>query len=172
MFGVDDLRTRAAVGAFVKLMRASRAVTARIEPRLLASGLTMTQFGVLEAILHKGPLSHRDLGRKVLSSAGNLTDVIDKLEARGLVRRVRGCTDRRQVRVELTCAGQAMIACLFPCHANDIAQAMAGLDPCDLEVLGRMLRRLGMAAAQPPVPPPLADGDDCATSCISFDIEQ
>ena len=62
---------------------------ARVEPRLAAAGLTPTQLGVLEAILHKGPLTQRELGRKVLTSAGNMTDVVDKLEARGLVRRTR-----------------------------------------------------------------------------------
>ena len=49
------------------------------------AGLTPTQFGVLEALLHKGPLSQRELGQKVLTSAGNMTDLIDKLETRGLV---------------------------------------------------------------------------------------
>ena len=85
----DDPHTLAALAAYVKLLRASRAVVARIEKQLAARGLTVTQLGVLEAILHKGPLTHRDLGRKVLTSAGNMTDVVDKLEARGLVRRVR-----------------------------------------------------------------------------------
>ena len=73
----------------MKLLRAGKAVLARVEPRLAAAGLTPTQLGVLEAILHKGPLTQRELGRKVLTSAGNMTDVVDKLEARGLVRRAR-----------------------------------------------------------------------------------
>ena len=84
-FGVDDVRVVEALGAYVKLLRAGRAVLARVEPRLAAAGLTPTQFGVLEAILHKGPLGQRELGRKVLTSPGNMTDVVDKLEARGLV---------------------------------------------------------------------------------------
>ena len=65
--------TDAALAAYVKLLRASRAVLSRVEPRLIAHGLTPTQLGVLEAILHKGPLTQRDLGRKVLTSAGNMT---------------------------------------------------------------------------------------------------
>ena len=104
-------------GAYVKLMRAGRAVLARVEPRLAAAGLTPTQLGVLEAILHKGPLTQRELGRKVLTSAGNMTDVVDKLEARGLVRRTRSPRDRRVVPVELTQAGRTLIEALFPRHA-------------------------------------------------------
>lgn len=143
MFGVDDPAVVAAVRAYVKLMRAQRGVVARLEPALAACALTLTQLGVLEAVLHLGPLTHRELGRKLLTSPGNLTDVVDKLERRGLVRRVRGEQDRRQVRVELTGEGRAMIEDIFPRHAADIARAMAGLDPAELEELGRLLRKLG-----------------------------
>jgi len=135
-----------ALGAYVKLLRASRAVLARVEPRLAAAGLTTTQFGVLEAILHKGPLSQRDLSQKVLTSPGNMTDLIDKLEARGLVRRLRQKADRRAVRVELTAEGHALIEPLFSAHAGDIDTAMAGLDEPELRQLGELLRKLGLAA--------------------------
>ena len=157
MYGVDDPAVEEAVRAYVKLMRAARAVTAGIEHRLAARGLTTTQLGVLEALLHKGPLTHRELGRKVLTSAGNMTDVVDKLEARGLVARVRDTADRRQVRVELTDAGRIMIERVFPCHAADLARAMSGLDGRELRLLGDLLRRLGMAAAQSAAEPPVLE---------------
>ncbi len=160
MHGVTDPAIAAAVHCYVKLLRASKAVAARVEPRLAGAGLTLTQLGVLEAILHKGPLTHRDLGRKVLTSAGNMTDVVDKLEARGLVLRVRAADDRRQVRVELTPPGQALIEDVFPRHAADIAQAMGGLTGEELTQLGDLLRKLGMAAAQAVPERPLAGPAD------------
>ena len=154
--GHGDARVRTALSAYVKLLRASRAVIARVEKRLAAEGLTVTQFGVLEALLHRGPLTQRELGRKVLTSPGNMTDVVDKMERRGLVHRSRSTTDRRQVHVEMTQAGQHLVRELFPRHADDIAQAMAGLEPQDLARLDALLRKLGMAAAQDPPPhPPL-----------------
>ena len=162
MFGVADPATEAAVRTYVKLLRASRAVVAQIEPLLTAHGLTVTQLGVLEAILHKGPLTHRELGRKVLTSAGNMTDLIDKLQARGLVRRVRDPADRRLVRVELTEAGDRLIRDLFPRHAADIAQAMGGLPPTELEALGALLRRLGMRDAHGAAATPLAPAGPAA----------
>lgn len=131
----------------MKLLRAGKAVLARTEPRLSSERLTPTQFGVLEAILHKGPLTQRELLRKVLTSPGNMTDVIDKLEARGLVRRSRGLADRRMVTVELTPQGRTEIDALFPAHAGDIAAAMGALDEVELEELGRLLRKLGLGAA-------------------------
>jgi MarR family 2-MHQ and catechol resistance regulon transcriptional repressor len=89
MYNVTDPRTIASVRLYVKLARASRAVAARTEARLAALGLTHTQLGVLEALLHLGPLTQRVLIQKVLTSPGNMTDVIDKLTERGLVTRCR-----------------------------------------------------------------------------------
>jgi MarR family 2-MHQ and catechol resistance regulon transcriptional repressor len=163
VYGVDDPAVEAAVRAYVKLMRASRSVLARIEPGLAARGLTPTQLGVLEALLHKGAMTHRELGRSVLTSAGNMTDVVDKLERRDLVRRSRDAIDRRAVRVELTDKGRAMIQEVFPRHAADIARAMAGLPPEELRRLGELLRALGMAAAQPGGGcAPLEEGSDAS----------
>jgi MarR family 2-MHQ and catechol resistance regulon transcriptional repressor len=149
MFGVDDPGVEAAVRAYVKLLRARSCVLARIEPLLARAGLTPTQLGVLEALLHKGALSHRELGRKVLTSAGNMTDVVDKLQARALVRRIAVPGDRRQVAVELTDAGRALIEQVFPAHAADIGSAMSGLDTGELRQLDRLLRKLGTAAQKP-----------------------
>ena len=132
----------------MKLLRAGKAIVARVEPRLTAHGLTVTQLGVLEAILHKGPLTQRELGRKVLTSAGNMTDVIDKLERRGLVCRSRlgGRPAQRPRRADRR-AGRGLIEALFPLHARDIGDAMGGLGVAELAELGQLLRKLGMAAA-------------------------
>ncbi len=148
MYGVTDPAVEEAVRAYVKLMRASRSVSAQIEPALAARGLTPTQLGVLEALLHKGAMTHRDLGRKVLTSAGNMTDVVDKLARRGLVARLPDPADRRAVRVDLTGPGRALIEGLFPQHAAGIVRAMAGLSGAELRELGALLRRLGLAAGQ------------------------
>lgn len=135
----------AAVRAYVKLNRATRAVLAAVEGRVTAAGLTLTQLGVLEALLHKGPMTQRELGRKVLTSAGNMTDVVDKLAKRRLVDRVK--RDGRSVSVVLTSTGRMLIQDLFPRHANDIAAAFAGLEPAELVELDRLLRKLGTTAA-------------------------
>jgi MarR family 2-MHQ and catechol resistance regulon transcriptional repressor len=136
-----------ALAAYIKLLRAGRSVLAHVEPLFATAGLTPTQFGVLEAILHKGPLSQRELGRKVLTSPGNMTDVIDKLEARRLVRRIRQQQDRRTVQVELTSAGRKLIEPLFARHAADIASVMSVLSKDEMRKLDALLRKLGIGAA-------------------------
>src|SRR6478672_962992 len=93
---------RRALDAYTKLMRASESLIDRLSPEMQAAGLTWSQFGVLEALLHVGPLCQKDLGEKLLKSTGNITMVVDNLERRGLVRRVRGTQDRRYVTVHLT----------------------------------------------------------------------
>jgi MarR family transcriptional regulator, 2-MHQ and catechol-resistance regulon repressor len=156
-FGVSDPAVTEALRVYVKLLRAAKAVVVRLEPGLTRAGLTSTQLGVLEAILHKGPLTQRELGRKVLTSAGNMTDVIDKLERRGLVTRSRQPGDRRAVRVDLTEEGRRSIEALFPTHAGRIAAAMGGLSIAELRAIGALLRKLGLAAAIPGSP-----GEDAA----------
>jgi MarR family transcriptional regulator, 2-MHQ and catechol-resistance regulon repressor len=147
MFGVDDPRIIAAVRAFVKLSRATRAVNAGTEARLTAAGITHTQLGVLEALLHLGPLTQRVLIDKVLTSPGNMTDLIDKLEQRGYVARCRVAADRRNVEVGLTETGTTFISALFPAHAADIAAAMDGLTDAEIATLDGLLRRIGRAGS-------------------------
>jgi MarR family 2-MHQ and catechol resistance regulon transcriptional repressor len=144
---VVEQRTAEALDTYVSLLHAGRAVLTRVEPRLAGAGLTLTQFHVLEAILRDGALSQRDLARKVLTSAGNMTDLCDKLEARGLIRRTRQERDRRAVLVELTPKGHALIGPLYAAYVGDVAAAMGGLSGEELHRLGDLLRKLGLSVA-------------------------
>lgn len=137
---------RLALDAYVKLMRAAESVTALLLPRLAASGLTMGQFGVLEALHHVGPLAQHELAGKLLRSSGNVSVVIDNLERVGLVQRTRRPDDRRVVTVSLTPAGAARIGELFPRHATALTAAMSALGPSEQQELGRLCRTLGLSA--------------------------
>ena len=102
-----------ALNAFIKLQRAAESVSSRVHS-VLPGELTITQFGVLEALHHIGPLCQSELAEKLLKSGGNLTLVVDNLEKAGYVLRERDPADRRFVVVKLTAKGQAFIAALFP----------------------------------------------------------
>jgi len=134
----------AALGTYVKLMRAAESLTARVHKHLSLSGLTVSQFGVLEALYHLGPLSQRDLGQKILRSSGNITLVIDNLEKRGLVRRERDRQDRRFFIVHLTDEGQKLIRKIFPSHAALISNEMSVLNAKDQKILGDLCKKVGM----------------------------
>jgi MarR family 2-MHQ and catechol resistance regulon transcriptional repressor len=118
-------------------------VTSALAPRRAVEGLTGTQFGVLEALLHLGPLGQCGLAGKLLTSPGNLVLVLDNLERRGLVCRVRRADDRRAVTVHLTDAGRIKIQAQFPEHARTIAEIFAVLDPDEQESLRMLCRKLG-----------------------------
>lgn len=136
---------RLALRTFVKLVRAVNGLSARLNRPLAEAGLTESQFGVLEALLHLGPLHQRDLAEKILRTNGNVTLVVDQLETRGLVRRERGSADRRYIKVYLTENGEALVKGLFPAHAARVMGELSVLGQEEQHELGRLCRRLNMA---------------------------
>ncbi len=137
-----------ALNTFVRLVRCTNAVTEKMHKHLSEHKLTISQFGVLEALYSLGPLCQKDLGIKILKTGGNITMVVDNLEKRTLVERVRDETDRRKFSIRLTPAGYAIINRIFPVHANIAEQVFSGLSSEEQEELGRLLERLGKFAAQ------------------------
>src|SRR5436305_14443423 len=104
--------------AFIKLTRATNRLLAALETSLAEQGLTASQLGVLEAVLHLGPMSQTALCSKLLVSGGNLTLVVTNLEKAGWVRRQRTTEDRRVVIVSLTRDGRRFIERIVPNHAS------------------------------------------------------
>lgn len=132
-----------ALDAYVKLVRANDTLASVLRPALRDDGLTVGQLGVLEALLHLGPMMQSVLAAKLLTSPSNVTTVVDNLERDGLVRRERSTEDRRRVEVSLTDEGRSLIEELFPRHAQRITRLMTVLEPEELEELGRLCRELG-----------------------------
>jgi MarR family 2-MHQ and catechol resistance regulon transcriptional repressor len=134
-----------ALRTYVKLMRAAESVTARTHRHLSSTGLTISQFAVLEALYQLGPLSQRKIGQKILRSSGNITMVIDNLEKSGLVRRERNEADRRFFIVHLTDKGYNLINKIFPPHAAVIAEDLGVLTAAEQDALGRLCKKLGLS---------------------------
>ncbi len=135
-----------ALDSYIKLMRAAESVLTRAHRRT-GGDLTVSQFGVLEALHHLGPLHQRRIGEKLLKSGGNITMVIDNLEKRDLVERRRDQQDRRFVSVHLTPAGEALIAELFPRHLNSVIAELGALSSEEQAQLASLCRRLGLGPA-------------------------
>lgn len=135
-----------ALDTYVKLARCSAAVQTVVDRQLRTRGFTENQFGVLEALLHLGPLALCDLGEKLLTSRPNVTLMVDQLEERGLVARVRSTKDRRSIAVHLTPEGRRLIEKEFPSHAAAIAEAFSPLSAAEQRELARLCRKLGHSA--------------------------
>ncbi|MCB0132851.1 MAG: MarR family transcriptional regulator [Caldilineaceae bacterium] len=134
-----------ALNTFIKLTRAADTFMARVSCYSTLEDLTISQFGVLESVFHLGPMSQKDIGRKLLKSGGNMTLVIDNLVKRGLVERTRADYDRRVMLISLTPDGRAMIERIFPRHVQAITQEMSVLTPEEQDTLAALLKKLGLS---------------------------
>jgi MarR family 2-MHQ and catechol resistance regulon transcriptional repressor len=134
------------VHLWLVLWKAFRAMEAQAGRSIAGLGLCQSDFGVLEALLHKGPLPVKALGEKVLLTSGSMTAAIDRLERRGLVARGGDPRDRRSRIVRLTPEGRKTIQALFRVHERDMEQAAARLNRGERLELMRLLRKLGKAS--------------------------
>src|SRR5713101_1148524 len=138
-------RDALALNTYIKLMRAGDSVATRIKSRGTFDGLSVSQFAVLEALFHLGPMRQNQIGAKTLRSPGNLTLVIDNLEKAGLVTRARAAADRRAIVVALTPKGKRRIASILPAHLAAIVEQMSVLTAEEQKQLGVLCKKLGTA---------------------------
>jgi MarR family transcriptional regulator, 2-MHQ and catechol-resistance regulon repressor len=128
------------------LARAYGSMVNYIEGSITAQGLGLSDFMVLEVLLHKGPLTISAIGEKVLLASASMTSAIDRLEKRGLVQR-RSCNSDRRIRlVELTDCGKAFIEEIYARHQKDLEMVAAGLCNEERKTLYEGLKKIGLAA--------------------------
>jgi MarR family 2-MHQ and catechol resistance regulon transcriptional repressor len=134
---------RRTLDTFVKLTRCTDSLLARIAARETIGDLTFSQFAVLEALYHLGPMTAGEVSQKILKSGSNLTTVIDNLERDGLVRRERDANDRRMVHVHLTEVGRRGLEAVLPGHVAALVDEFSILSASEQETLGRLCKKLG-----------------------------
>ena len=144
---MSDEATAVALKLWVVLARAYASVARQVDADIARHGLTTTEFGILEVLRHKGPLLLGEIQRKVLVTSGGITYLVDRLVAKGLVRREPSPDDRRARFAVLTPEGQQLIDGIFPEHARSVARAMEGLDATEQARATVLLRKLGLTAA-------------------------
>lgn len=132
---------------YVVLTRAAESLHAHTRADIESHGLTQTEFAILEALFHKGPMLLGEVQKKILVSSGGITFLIDRLAKRGLVTRRLCESDRRARWAELTPAGRELIERIFPGHSEVIRRAVSGLSQEEQQTLIELLRKLGLSAA-------------------------
>jgi MarR family 2-MHQ and catechol resistance regulon transcriptional repressor len=146
---LESLTGGSGVHVFLVLWKAARAVEAYAENSISQLEMCGSDFAVLEALLHKGPLPVNEIGKKVLLTSGSITSAVDRLEDKGLVERRAHNTDRRTKIVHLTKEGKKLITRLYADHAGDMERlASATLTKKDRETLIRLLKQIGYEAAE------------------------
>jgi len=137
-----------ALEVWVVLARAFNAVERHSRASIARFGLGTTEFGVLEALYHKGEQPVCEVQRRILVESSSTTYVVDKLCERRLVRRRPSPTDRRVTLLALTPAGRRLIERIFPSHAEAMRHAVGALPPGERGRAIRLLRTLGKGAAR------------------------
>ena len=149
MAKLESLSGGSGVHVFLVLWKAARAVQAYAEKSITDLEIGGSDFAVLEALLHKGPLPVNEIGKKVLLTSGSITVAVDRLEEKGLVERRAHGSDRRARIVHLTKEGRKLITRAYAQHAADLEQLMStSLTAKERATLIRLLKKIGYQAAE------------------------
>ena len=131
---------------WIVLARAYRALAEWTERSMASHGMCLSDFMVLEVLLHKGPMTMSAMGEKVLLANASMTSVVDRLHERGLVLR-RSCDADRRIRiVDLTAKGREVISAMYCLHERGIEEVMEGLSQAERNVMRSGLKKIGLAA--------------------------
>src|SRR5437870_10942275 len=130
------------------IAKSHRALSLLVEQSIANTGLCLTDFVALEALLHKGPLTISEIQGKVRLASGSMTAAVDRLEILGLVVRKSSPTDRRARVVHLTAEGKRLAVSCFERHAKDLEALMSVLSEKEMEQLYGSLKKLGLFAAE------------------------
>jgi MarR family 2-MHQ and catechol resistance regulon transcriptional repressor len=128
------------------LMKAHRSLRRHAVASIASLDLGLSDFVVLEMLLHKGPMKVNDIGRKVDLTSGSITTAVDRLQARGLVSREINREDSRSRIVQLTAKGRTLIRTAFAAHAARMEKATGGLNIKERTELVALLKKLGLDA--------------------------
>jgi len=138
--------TPAPVHTWLVMMKAMQAITRYALANFGKTGLGFSDFAVLEALLHKGPLPVNVIGPKVNLTPGSISVAVDRLLAKGLVSRAESSQDRRVRIVALTHRGKSVITPIFRAHAATMEKVFSGLSRDEMRQLEQYLKRIGKQA--------------------------
>ena len=128
------------------LMKAHRTLDRLATRSIESSEVGLSDFAVLEMLLHKGPQPVNEIGRRIELTSGAITTAVDRLASRGLVTREADTSDRRARIVRLTARGQEEAVKVFGVHKRAMDRAASGLRAAERATLLQLLRKLGTSA--------------------------
>ena len=128
------------------LWRAAKSIESVDHASIAETGLQLSEFGIMETLLNKGPLPINIIGQKVLLTSGSMTAAVNRLENKGYVRRVRDEKDGRRFQVHLTAKGKSVIEQAYIQHMRNLEKAASVLTQQERDELVRLLKKLGLNA--------------------------
>jgi MarR family 2-MHQ and catechol resistance regulon transcriptional repressor len=128
------------------LYRSVNAITNVIKTDVGQYGLNVTEFGVLEALYHKGTLSVQAIVDKVLIANSSMSYVLSKLEDKALIKKEKSSQDKRQFNISITPKGQSILDEMYPKHVQSLRQKLDVLTTEEEKELQRLLKKVGKKA--------------------------
>ena len=129
------------------MMKAMRALTKYAAAGIEETGLGLSDFGVLEILLDKGPLPINSIGPIIDLTSSSTSIAVDRLFAKGLVTRAESAEDRRVRIVALTPRGREVIVSAFRRHSGQMRSVFSELSPEEIRGLEGSLKKVGKRAA-------------------------
>ena len=134
------------------MMKAHRALERLAIQSIESSEVGLSDFAVMEMLLHKGPQPVNEIGRHIELTSGAITTAVDRLESRNLVTRGAHPSDRRARIVRLTAQGEEQAAKVFAAHKTAMDLAASGLSKTECAMLIQLLKKLGTSAGDSAAP--------------------
>lgn len=137
-------------GSHIRLVlgRAAKAIERVDRASIADTGLNFSDFSILEALLHKGPLPMSSIGEKVLLTSGSMTTAANRLIERGLLERVQDVSDGRSYYLHLTRSGRRMIQSAYEKHSRKLEEIVEVLSAEERVDLVRLLKKIGIHAQE------------------------
>jgi MarR family 2-MHQ and catechol resistance regulon transcriptional repressor len=135
-------------GTHIRLVlgRAAKAIERVDRDSIADAGLNFSDFSIMEALLHKGPMPINTIGEKVLLTSGSMTAAANRLEEKGLITRIQDLSDGRCFYLHLTKSGRRLIADVFDRHSQNLEKIAAVLNSEERSELVRLLKKIGLHA--------------------------
>lgn len=137
--------TEQSLKLFVVLSKAYKVIMNEAVKDMQRHGLSATEFAVLELLYHKGRTPLQRIGEQILLTSGSITYTVDKLEDKGLLKRIPCTDDRRVIFAEMTTEGRQLFDEIFPAHARVITELMSGLSLTEKRSAIELLKKLGQS---------------------------
>lgn len=128
--------------------KAQKAIEQTDRKSIARTGLNVSDFSILEALLHKGPMPINTVGEKVLLTSGSMTAAANRLESKGLVERIQDPLDGRSFYLHLTNTGLKLIREAFQRHSGNLERIFECLDENERAELVRLLKKVGHHAQE------------------------
>ena len=137
-----------ATGSHIRLVlwKAAKAIEEVDKASIAQTGLGLSDFTIMEALLHKGPLPINQIGEKVLLTSGSMTAAVNRLERKGLVTRTQDPSDGRCFYVHLTKKGRQTIKTAYADHEKNLEKIAGVLSDSERKELARLLKKIGLFA--------------------------